>query len=174
MKKKVLILNLLFLLVLFFPQKTNAHPVHISVTNIDILPKRNKIFFSVRVFINDFNLLINKTNNNHIDLAKLPPLSNIKQFVNTYVSNNLIFFIDNKKNENKISLLRYKINKEGAIWFFFEIPNTNCNFEKISIKNTLLNDLYKDQTNLLILSYNNSQQAYSYNREKTKNLFLVH
>jgi len=174
MKKKVLILNLLFFLVLFFPQKTNAHPVHISVTNIDILPKRNKIIFSVRVFINDFNLLINKTNNNHIDLAKQPPLSNIKQFVNTYISNNLIFFIDNKKNENKISLLRYKINKEGAIWFFFEIPNTNCNFEKISIKNTLLNDLYKDQTNLLILSYNNSQQAYSYNREKTKNLFLVH
>jgi len=174
MKKAAFIVSLLFLSYLFFPQKVNAHPVHISVTNIDILPQQKKIIFSVRVFISDFNTAINKKNNTKIDFSKSPQMLVVKQIVSDYINNNLIFYFDKKQNKNRFSLVRYKTNEEGAIWFYFEIPNTNCNFGNISIKNTLLNDLYKDQTNLLILSYKDKQQAYSFNRKNIKYSFLIH
>jgi len=173
MKRFFLIINLLIFISVFSLQNIEAHPVHISVTNVDILPKQHKIIFSVRVFINDFNTIINKKNHTQIDFSKSPLLKDVKLLVSKYIADNLVFYFGEKENKKSPLLLSYKINKDGAVWFYFEIPKTNCNFEKLSIKNTLLTDLYKNQTNLLILSYKDEQQAYRYTKEDVRHLFTI-
>ena len=170
--KKSIYIFLIICFVTLLDTSLKAHPVHISVTNIDILPQKNKIVFSVRLFISDFNTIINKKNKSTIDFSKSPQLKIIRYYVENYISQHLIFNIP-RTVLKKIHLLRYKSNNKDAVWFYFEIPLVSCNFKSISIKNTLLNDLYKDQTNLLILSKQKQQWAYRYTIKATNNRFSI-
>lgn len=147
-----------------------AHPVHLSVSNISISDQHDSIAISIKCFTDDLNAAtfqhltnINKTveqNSNN------PPAT---KHIITYVKNNFIIHLNgiphpllNITIETDMETIRLKA-------FIFAEKEVNS----IEIDNTLILNLYPDQTNMLVYSYGNKQQGIMFNYNKTKALIHI-
>ena len=162
---------------LFFTAFCNSHfyhPVHYSVTNIQIDTAGQKIEYSVRIFADDFTYAINHHYDKDIMLDD--GISDMEKGVVTdYINCSFEIII----NDSKCSPEYQKIETlENTLWIYFTVPLTDkeissgkgmhCEKEIISMKiiNRLLLDLYPDQTNLTILTINGKQMGYTFNYMK--------
>lgn len=147
------------------------HPVHVSITNVDYLQNENKVELSIKVFKDDFQLLFVHLYQLNIDFDNIEKNINSQEKINTYFSNHLKVNIDNKENKE----LKYKGVKKNdeSIWFLYEIelsavPNS------IEFTNTILLDLYLDQKNMLIFSYNDKEEGYLFNLKRKNYIISFH
>lgn len=147
------------------------HPVHVSITNVDYLQNENKVELSIKVFKDDFQLLFVHLYQLNIDFDNIEKNINSQEKINTYFSNHLKVNIDNKENKE----LKYKGVKKNdeSIWFLYEIelsavPNS------IEFTNTILLDLYLDQKNMLIFSYNDKEEGYLFNLKHSNYIISFH
>lgn len=155
--KRVLIILFLLTVVKF----VNAHPIHVSVCNIEF--NDDKLTIAVKLFKDDFQLAIyhNYGLELNYDDAEFP---NSKKVIDKYM-NNALKIVLNKRDSLKLSFKRAEINDE-AVWFYYTFEQED--FNRIYVKNELLLDIYGDQTNLLILNYRNNQNGYRFNVRNTE------
>ena len=158
---------LIFIVVAF--TNTNAHPVHISLVNMD-LTEDGKILFSVKLFTDDFESIINTKNNTKLSFTEGVKTSIIDKYVTNYISNNFIISTNSVDLSSEYRFKKIEMDKE-SIWFFFEIENKDYNFDKLVIKNSLMCDLYQDQTNLFIINIKGEEKAYRFNNKNQKKAF---
>lgn len=146
------IITILFLC--FFINNLSAHPLHMSVCNMDI--KNDSLHFSIKLFTDDFNIALDKY---EYDTA-----------VESYIDSVLIYLQQNfvvQINHDNItySIIDTTIN-ELSIWINCFLPYKES-IEEIHIKNTLMLDLYSDQKNLLIIQGNQNENGYLFNSNNT-------
>ena len=165
MQKVVLLILLLFAL-----SKLNAHPVHISVINMDIT-EDGRIIFSVKLFTDDFENVINTKSNITLTFTKETELSAIEEYVTNYISNNFIIRTKLINLESEYNLTKMEMDSE-SVWFYFEIENKNYNFDELIIENKMMLDVFQDQTNLFIISIKGKEEAYSFNNKNRKKSFI--
>ena len=154
-------LKLYILLLIFFSisiaKKSYAlsffHPVHISVVNLDLSDEK-PIVFSVKLFKDDFAKILNKINHSQIQFTEDSKKEDLQPFVIAYIEDNF------KINSNQEEYHLTKIKVEGlAIWLFFELNPIKKTDKKIVIQNSLMCDLYPDQTNLFIMNFMGEDKA---------------
>jgi hypothetical protein len=134
-----------------------AHPVHVSVCNIELNTKESII--TIKLYADDFQTLLqNKYNKEFV-----PSRADEKPF-SDYIANYIISNLKITLNRNRSLLFNYDYSEfnEEAIWLYFKI-NKMYPFEKVKVENTLMLDLYDDQTNLVIVSYNGKQEGFRFN-----------
>ena len=148
----------------------SAHPVHISVVNMDVT-EDGRILFSVKIFTDDFENAINTENNTNISFTKNMALSSVEEYVTSYISNNLIINSDSINLSSEYKFVKMEMDTE-SVWFFFEIENKNYNFGKLIVENTLMCNLFQDQTNLFIISIKGKEEAYRFNNKNRKKSFV--
>jgi hypothetical protein len=134
-----------------------AHPVHVSVCNIEFNIKGSTI--TIKLFSDDFGTVLrNKFNEEFVpSRADEKPF---RDYIANYVNSNLKITI----NRNRSLLFNYDYSEvnEGAIWLYFKTDKLYP-VEKIKVENTLMLDLYEDQTNLVIVNFNGKQEGFRYN-----------
>lgn len=135
------------------------HPVHISVINLELIENQD-ITFSVKLFKDDFSKILSKKNNIQIRIDDDTDMEEIREYVTAYVYEH--FKMQNYPQINHYQLEKMKIS-DLAVWFYFRTTQQCGNIKKISIKNSLMTDLYQDQTNLFIMNYKDEDYTYSYN-----------
>jgi hypothetical protein len=154
---------------MFFAQANSvvkAHPIHVSVVNIDLLDDGG-LKFSVKLFVDDFQTVINKTYGaNFVFDAKLQQTQAQKEIV-AYVYNHLKFGETPKSN---YQLTKTKID-ETSIWLYFELKMNYKKQTEIKLYNCLMCDLFDDQTNLLIFNIKGKDVAYRYTNKDTIKVF---
>lgn len=160
------------LIILFFilaGNRIEAHPVHISVVNLDVISDSEKIDFSVRLYYEDFQILINHRYNTMIDFSKQNRMtSKEQQSVIDYVTTN--FKLSAANNEMlKTKFTGWKV-EDASVWLFFCADLVENNNELI-IQNTLLTDLYNDQINYLILRNADEEVGIEFNKRKVLHRF---
>ncbi len=133
------------------------HPIHVSVTNIEYIDKDKEFNISIRIFVDDFEKIINQKYNANLKF-KNTDINNNK-YINKYISEH--FSINNSK--KKLLFIKKEI-KVDAIWLYYKYKR-KMKIKSIEIKNTLMTDLFHDQTNLLIFSYKNFNTAIKFNNE---------
>lgn len=155
--KRVLIILFLLTVVKF----ANAHPIHVSVCNIEF--SDDKLTIAVKLFKDDFQLAM--YHNYGLELKyDDSEFMESKKVIDKYM-NNALKIVLNKEDPLKLSLNHAEINDE-AVWFYYTFDEDD--FNKIYIKNELLLDIYADQTNLLIINYRNKQNGYRFNVRNTE------
>lgn len=152
MTRYFLIISILLLYIV----KAESHPVHVSVCNIEI--DGDTMTLAMKFFQDDFQLALEHNFGKVIDLGKadLPPARGL---IDNYLTTMFTLSL-NKKDTIRLNYLKSEIN-EDAIWFYY-----NCEvhqLKKLIIHNALLLDIYDDQTNLVIISYNGKQNGYRFN-----------
>ncbi len=166
---KTIILSLLFLIPvnynIFTLENKKLHPVHISFTTIEYFEKENQYKILFKLFVDDFNLILNKKYDKNIQLSEKDWKKSYVKTINSYIKNNFQITDANNKSIN----LKFDNHefKEQAIYLYYKSEH-KTNSGKFRILNKIMLDLYPDQKNLLILVFKGKTKALQFNRKNIK------
>lgn len=114
---------------------------------------------ALKLFKDDFALVLK--NNYQADV----PMEHADEKINSEIISKYInSCLQIELNKGEFLKLEYKNSEinEDAIWIYFKTGTTN-NATKLRIKNTLMLDLWNDQTNLLIINWKGKENGYRFN-----------
>jgi len=156
MIKPIVIISIL----LVAGQISLAHPLHVSVLNISI--EEGRIELTMKTFVDDWELAYFHYHGKEVDL-KLQE-HHESNWLSQYLNSSL------KIKENNAGA--FAEVKTDSIWFedmsvTIEMHiDTDRTWKSIFIENTLLIDIFPDQSNLTILSYGKKQKGIKFDYEK--------
>jgi hypothetical protein len=150
----VLLLNILFYFA-GFP----AHPVHVSMCNLEFTDKASII--AVKLFSDDFGTVLKNKYGDDFVLTRANE-EPYRKHISDYVGSNLKLTL----NRNKSVVLEYDYSEtnEGAIWIYFKADKP-VKGTSLKIVNTLMLDLYEDQTNLVIMNQGGKQRGFQFTNQ---------
>lgn len=155
--KKIVQLIVLFLT----PTLLWAHPVHLTVTNVDINTNTGKGTVFFKILATDLQDAVSLSKGVHLSMEDILVDEVKLSWVHDYIGNNFsistsdnipLLFTENKMDDEHI-LLYYS--------FDFKADS-----ERMEISNTLLIDLLPDQSNLLIVTIDGKDSGHTLNRSK--------
>jgi hypothetical protein len=154
------------LLTILFSALLAAHPVHVSVTNLDINTEKDTIFITQKMFTDDFELLFY-----HLYEKTIKPLpgkdfsQNELNLVNGYMKD--AFVVESGSTRLPLGFIR-KDQDEQSIWLYYTCPMPSKSIRSLMLTNSLLLQLYEDQTNLVIVTYKGADSGYTFNYNSWK------
>jgi hypothetical protein len=134
-----------------------AHPIHVSVCNIEF--SQQKSIISIKLYSDDFSIVIQNNFNETFTHLKADE-SPYRDYISDYVNSNLQVFVNNRRPLKFV--YDYSETDHEAIWLYFKVNKVNMS-DDIKIINTLMLDLYEDQTNLMIINYEGKQDGFRFN-----------
>jgi hypothetical protein len=126
------------------------HPLHVSVMNLEQDKTDKALVVTVKFFTDDLEKIIGRKYNTSVKIGKTTENSEWSGYVQKYLNEQVVVRINNRPVPEIRDLSR--ITEDDAIWISYRIPVFE-KIQKIEIQNTLLFDMYYDQTNLLMLTY---------------------
>lgn len=141
--------SLTFLLVWLCPLL--MHPVHVTVSSAEYNANKQELTFSVKFFYDDLETILNKKYNANLKLLPQKTVSSNEQLlIEKYINENLNFVINKKQKTAKIIKSQYNYD---ALWVYLQVPKVK-KINTLTVKNKLMLDLFRDQTNLFIYKDN--------------------
>lgn len=135
----------IFLLIPFFQLATLLHPIHVSVTEIEMDEKDKRLEIMMRVFADDLELTLQNTRGEpEIDLLALPK-ADVDKLVSVYLKDHFKISLDNKPQQNHY--LGHELDNLAFI-FYIEVPTVK-KWKNIRIQNNIIMETYDDQSNLV-------------------------
>ena len=145
----------IFIILNFF--SPSQHPIHVSMTNIEYQKDKSEYEVIVKVFSDDFQKNIKALYNTDLNLGKANEAKNAVDIITKYFNKSLNISFDGKK--QVLVYVSKKMNFE-ATWVVFKL-SSKSKINNIDIRNNIMNDFYKDQTNLLIFTKGDLQKAFN-------------
>lgn len=131
-------------LFVFFTQSL-VHPIHVSVTEIEMDEKDKRLEIMMRVFADDLELALRKaTNQPDLDILSIPAEQR-DRLVSDYLANRFKVSLDNK--QQKHQYLGHE-QEDIAFIFYIEVPNVQ-KWKRIHVLNNIIMETYDDQSNLV-------------------------
>ncbi len=149
--------------IILFSINSVMHPVHSSVTNISYNPKGKHFDITIRLYKDDFQNIILKKYNYQLYLENNTLSDSANFYISDYIKHHLIFIVK-KKGYNSYMFTGWKTNFE-AIWLDFKLP-FNKKPETLTLHNSLLNDLFNDQKNMVIFSFSKKEQGLIFSKNQ--------
>lgn len=152
---------ILTVFILLNPSVTEEkHPIHVSLTNVEYNQEAGVFDIAFKIFTDDFEEIIAQKYGVALHLGQPSQHRVYQQYVQKYLLEHFRLIINNKDfTASRLVFKSKKMNHE-ATWFYYEFEFFEP-FHSVTIKNSLLNDLFHDQTNLLIFNYKNTEKAFS-------------
>ena len=136
---------LLLILVLASSFANKDHETYLSVTEIEYKEDTNSLQIISRVFIDDLEEVLSKRYQKDISLSYKEDLEKNKDLIARYLDKKLNITINGKK--QPLQLLGSKFDADQIVMF---IEGTNIEkFDKITIENLILTDLFDAQKNIV-------------------------
>ncbi|MBX2961131.1 MAG: hypothetical protein KF687_01390 [Cyclobacteriaceae bacterium] len=137
-----------------------AHPIHISVTEIEFDEREKELEIVMRIFADDLELAI-RTERNDPDLDLLSPANDYTtdQLAKEYILKRFEIALDGKR--QRLVYLGSELDGDALV-FFIQVPQVK-NWKSITVKNGVIMETYDDQSNLVHVSV----------KGKTKSLRLM-
>jgi hypothetical protein len=162
MKARILII----LFIIFLGNTVAAHPIHISVVNLDITPDSGRIDYSVRLFYEDFQTLINYRYNTLLDFGGQSRMTfKEQQSVIDYITG-AFRLTDDDAMALKTEFISWKV-EDASVWLFF-CAQLDEHSKSLNIHNTLMLDLFNDQINYVIYRHSEEETGIEFNKRKTE------
>jgi hypothetical protein len=122
-----------------------SHPLHVSVTEIEMDSKDKRLEIMMRVFVDDFETsLRQKLNQPEWEILPLSEEERDK-LISAYLNEHFKIWLDSKS--QKIKYLGHETENDAFI-FYIEIPNVK-KWKSIEIHNDIIMQVYSDQSNLV-------------------------
>jgi len=146
------------------------HPVHVSVTNIDLDPVQGRVELSVKIFADDFQDLIMNKYGVQLNIVRQEYPGDKIAAVNAYMDEALQLILNGKEKAD-LQFVESKLNEE-AIWLFYHYDHP-ARIRKVDIVNRVMLEKFDDQTNLMIISYHDRQNGYRLDNKTTELSFNI-
>lgn len=127
----------------------SGHPLHLSVTEIEMKPQKNELHVVIRVFVDDFQTGIRSAQGNadlnfmHIEGTKLGDLAE------DYLKGRFAITLDGEQHT-----WRYLGNEvEGDAFYLYILLEEVKSWKTIGVRNTVLTETFNDQSNIINVRY---------------------
>ncbi|MFN8249626.1 MAG: DUF6702 family protein [Ferruginibacter sp.] len=124
----------------FFSHSFSAHPVFVSVTEIEHNAKEKTLEISCKIFTDDFEKTLRSAYHVHVDLLAPSEKAAMNKLVSDYVLKHLRLSVDGKA--VSLKYLGYEQIEEG-IYSYFQVDNVTA-VKRLNVFNNILYE-YKDQ-----------------------------
>jgi len=122
-----------------------VHPIHVSVTEIEMDEKDKRLEIMMRVFTDDLELTLRQaTNQPELDFLSLSAKGR-DEMVAGYLKNHFKISLDGKA--QKITYLGHE-QEDPALIFYIEVPNVK-KWKTIEVQNDIIMEVHTDQSNLV-------------------------
>ena len=138
---------------------SDQHKFYVSTTDVEFVPEKKEIQVISRVFIDDFENLLQSRYSKSIKLGRDSESNNADRFIERYLNDKLSISIN-----GKTILLQYlgKTYEDDLIKFFLKAEGIST-MQTISVRNEILFDVFEDQQNVVHIN----------NQKKIKSLLLM-
>jgi len=134
----------------------NFHPVHYSVTNIDLPKKSDTLHVTLKINAADLSLALSHLYNKPVSVAE-NSLANLDNFLMPYLKTRIRIKTNAEAQHDYI--LKDKKLEETDIWLFLKLPIKQP-INEIIVMQAILFDVFMDQTNLIIFSDNSAEKGF--------------
>ncbi len=138
----------LFLLLPFSPSSLNKekyHPLHVSTTEISFNAKEKSLEISCKIFTDDFEDTLAKLYKVKTDLNKPTMHKAMDELIKKYLATHLQYLVNGK---TMVATYVGFENEIEATNVYLEIKEVST-FQKLSLNNTILYEMFDDQMNIL-------------------------
>lgn len=146
-----------------------AHPANVSFLGVECFPEKGIIKVNLNLYYNDFifdyRLIIN--DDQSFDLSGKIDTTEI--LVSKYLDSRIQIFADNKMLKGHVTGIE---SSDGKLKLDL-IYNYNKRSKCFKVRNLILTDINKSQSNLLIFKYNDLEEDVKLTSEKTEHTFNV-
>ena len=146
------------------------HPVHVSVTNLDMDPVGGKVELSVKIFADDFQDLILHKYGVQLNIIEQEDPGDKIAAVNEYMQEALQLVFNGNETAD-LQFVDAKLNEE-AIWLFYRYEH-HGKIRKVDIVNRVMLEKFNNQTNLMIVTFNEKQNGYRLDNKTTDLSFNI-
>jgi hypothetical protein len=121
------------------------HPIHVSVTEIEMDEKDRRLEIMMRVFTDDLELTLRQaTSQPELELLGLSEKAR-DEIISPYLTRHFKISLDGKT--QKINYLGHD-QEDPALIFYIEVPNTK-KWKTIQIQNDVIIETHSDQSNIV-------------------------
>jgi hypothetical protein len=166
LKKSLFIILVLFLTGSYLP----AHPVHVALTSIEYNGEKEGFDVSFKIFWDDLERVIAAKYKVTLKLANETENPQEKKILDKYIRENFRFVVNG--GDTLMPVYRNKKISDRAIWLSFYIPCRE-KVNKVYVYNTIMMDMFCDQTDLLIFKYGKLEKGVSLNANRYEATFNV-
>ena len=135
---------LMFWLTFLSPTST-THEFYLSVTDVNYIQEEKSLQIISRVFIDDFEDVINKRYQKDFKLIPSKEVKEIDTYIETYLKDK--FILSTEKGQLKFNYLGRKY-EDDMIYLFLEVERLD-GFEFLTVENSILTDLFEEQKNMI-------------------------
>jgi hypothetical protein len=150
-----------FALVNFMPvadkplPKVAAHPLFVSVTEIELNAKDKTLEISCKIFTDDFEKTLRQNYKTTVDLLKPKDKAATDKLVSDYVQKHLLLTANGKK--VALQFIGYEQQEEGIV-SFFQVNNI-ASLQKIDITNNILYEYKKEQIGIIHVTVDGNRKS---------------
>ena len=143
-----------------------AHPLYVSVTNMDIDAKKGSITLQLRIFTDDLETVLHSKYDVDGWIGTPGEHRDSRRLLNEYVNERFSITVNNGE---KLNLLTDSITViEDATWFYLK-GTAQKSIKRIEIDNRVLTDFFSSQNNLVIICAGGKEVKWDkLNRKKYK------
>jgi hypothetical protein len=126
-----------------------AHPIHVSVADVEFVPEKQELQIIVRIFTDDLEKQIRQESGEpKLDILKPDIGMSSDEIFEGYLNKHLAFRVNGK--DYAFEYLGYQVEM-GSVISYLLISNVN-RLNELEVRNDILLDTYDDQVNLLHVS----------------------
>jgi len=125
-----------------------AHPLYVSVTNMDIDAQGRSIALSIRIFTDDLETILHNKYNIHGWIGTQAEHSDSRRLLEEYVNERFSIAVNGGE---KIGLVTDSITiVDDCMWFYMK-GIAKQTIRRIEVENRLLTDFFEKQNNLVMI-----------------------
>ncbi len=122
-----------------------AHPLHLSVVEVNHNAAEKTLEISCKIFTDDFERILAKNYKTRVDLITPADRQAMDKLVSDYIFRHLSISADGKPQQ--LSYLGFERENE-VIYSYVQVENIPA-VSKIDLVNTLMHDMFDDQINMM-------------------------
>jgi len=145
-----------------------AHPVHVTLLSVEYSGSNSFDVF-LRVYYDDFLIDYESTTEQAPDFDFRKKTKQTVDNISRYLKEKIQIIAEDKLLDFRITGMKLSDN-ELSINMLYLNPGKPG---RVLIRNTILSDIYSDQSNLLILRYNDFEEGVKLTPEKREHLFEI-
>jgi hypothetical protein len=146
-----------------------AHPLHVSLLSVEYSEKSDSFNVFLKIYADDFLLDYRLLTNDTTKFDFVARKEMAETLLRKYLNEKVQIFAEAKKLDGKLLTLE---SSDGELRMNLMFNNKKRS-KNYMVKNLIMTDLYKDQSNLLIFRFGDYEQGIKLTAEKPEQNFIV-
>ncbi|UII81305.1 DUF6702 family protein [Flagellimonas sp. CMM7] len=157
---------LLIFIVLFTAREAMAHPLRLSLCEIEYSSGKQVLSINLKLFLTDVNeAIVFDPNSKELAFCQANESLKANQMLMDYV--NQFFYVKANGRSVHLDIKRKKLSGEGentALWVYFEYKHPKP-LTSLEVKNAVFTDLFFDQNNIVYVHVNGTSKSMMLNKK---------